>query len=430
MRRRIAWLVAGTTSAVILAFVIPLCLLVRTMAEDRAMAHADEEARNVAILVSGLRADPRLPELVDAVDARSPALTTVLLADGRRLGSTPLEDTDVRTDPEVARARRGKAFTLREGGGAEILVPVVTGTGTDVVHTTVTAADLHQGVRRAWLSIGALGLVLLVVSVLVADRFGRRISTPVTAVARVAHRLQEGELDARAEPAGPPETVELGRALNRLAERVVELLAAERAAVGDLSHRLRTPVTALRLDAEAVRQPEVAERLAEHVAALERTVDAIVKDARRPVRATMGARCDATAVVRERTAFWSALAEDQERAVTLVLPAGPLLVPLSAEDLRDVVDVLVDNVFAHTPEGTGFTIELVSGEQTRLVVTDAGPGPSYPVEPRQGSTGLGLQIVRRTVAAAGGTVTVTHGDRGTRVEVRVPPAQSSWPSSS
>jgi signal transduction histidine kinase len=431
MRRRIAWLVAATTSAVILAFVIPLCLLVRTMAEDRALAHANEEARNVAVLVSGLRADPRLPDLVDAVDARSPARTTVLLADGSTLGSPATEDSHERTDPEVERARRGRAFTLRENGGAEILVPVVTGTGTDVVHTTVTAADLHQGVRRAWLSIGALGLVLLVVSVLVADRFGRRISTPVTAVAGVAHRLREGELDARAVPAGPPETVELGRALNRLAERVVELLAAERAAVGDLSHRLRTPVTALRLDTEAVQQPEVAERLAEHVAVLERTVDAIVKDARRPVRAAMGTSCDASAVVRERAAFWSALAEDQDREVTLTLPPGPLPVPLSAEDLRDVVDVLVDNVFAHTPDGTAFSLALTAGERTGLVVTDAGPGPGAgSVGPRQGSTGLGLQIVRRTVGAAGGTVTVTHGEHGTRVEVLLPPAQSSWPPSS
>ena len=76
-------------------------------------------------------------------------------------------------------------------------------------------------------------------------------------------------------------------ALNRLAERITELLAAERAAVGDLSHRLRTPVTALRLDVESVRDPQLAARLQEHVEHLQRTVDAIVKDARRPVRATM-----------------------------------------------------------------------------------------------------------------------------------------------
>ena len=53
MRRRISWLVLATTSTVVVSFVIPLCLLVRTLAEDRAMAAADQEARNVAILVAG-----------------------------------------------------------------------------------------------------------------------------------------------------------------------------------------------------------------------------------------------------------------------------------------------------------------------------------------------------------------------------------------
>ena len=53
MRRRISWLVLATTSTIVVAFVIPLCLLVRTLAEDRAMTAADQEARNVAILVAG-----------------------------------------------------------------------------------------------------------------------------------------------------------------------------------------------------------------------------------------------------------------------------------------------------------------------------------------------------------------------------------------
>ena len=45
MRRRISLLVAATTSAVILAFLIPLGLLVRTLAEDRAIAGASQEAQ-------------------------------------------------------------------------------------------------------------------------------------------------------------------------------------------------------------------------------------------------------------------------------------------------------------------------------------------------------------------------------------------------
>ena len=425
MRRRIAWLVAATTSAVVLAFIIPLCLLVRTMAEDRGMANANQEARNVAILVSGLPEDPRLPELVDAVDQRSPARTTVLTAAGLVLGAP---DPDIGSDPAVVRALAGEAFTEVDDDGGEILVPVVTAEGTDVVRTTVSRAELHHGVGRAWLGIGALGVLLLAIAVVIADRIGRRVSTPVTDLARVAHMLREGALDARADPSGAPETQELGQALNGLAERISELLAAERAAVGDLSHRLRTPVTALRLDAESVEPAEMKERLQEHIEHLQRSIDAIVKAARRPVRNNMQTWCDATATVRERVGFWSALAEDQGRDFVARLPDGPRPVAVDAADLRDIVDILVDNVFAHTPEGTRFSIGLDgSGDRPVLTVEDNGPGiaprPSGGQE-RPGFSGLGLQIVRRSVAGFGGGLR-TEGSpgKGARIEIWLPPAQ-------
>lgn len=424
MRRQIGLLTAATTSAVVLAFVIPLCLLVRTLAEDRALANADQEARNVAVLVSGLHADPALGRLIAQVDARSAAArTSVLMADGRTLGSP---DEQLRDDPAVVRAGQGEAFTAVDEAGAQILVPVVTEDGTSVIRTSVSAATMHQGVARAWASIIGLGAVLLLAAVLVAARLGRRISTPVTDLATVAHRLREGDLDARAEPAGPPETVELSVALNRLAERIAELLAAERAAVGDLAHRLRTPVTALRLDAESVRDPQLTARLQEHVAHLQRTVDAIVKDARRPVRTSMAPTCDATRVVRERVAFWSALAEDQARDLTVELPEGRCDVAVDAVDLCDVVDILVDNIFAHTPEGTGFRIALVPDARVaRLTVQDFGPGVDATRDDgrRVGSSGLGQQIVRRAVAGFGGEVTIESAPgRGVRVVVVLPGA--------
>ena len=422
MRRQIGLLTAATTSAVVLAFVIPLCLLVRTLAEDRALANADQEARNAALLISGLQADPALPRLVAQLDARSAsARTSVLMADGRTLGSP---DSQLSRDPAVARAGKGEAFTTVDDSGAQILVPVFTEDGTSVIRTSVSSATMHQGVARAWASIIGLGAVLLLAAVFVAARLGRRISTPVTDLAGVAHRLREGDLDARAEPAGPSETVELGVALNRLAERITELLAAERAAVGDLAHRLRTPVTALRLDVESVRDPQLTARLQEHVEHLQRTVDAIVKDARRPVRATMASTCDATRVVRERVAFWSALAEDQGRDLTVELPEGRCDVAVDAVDLCDVVDILVDNIFAHTPEGTGFRIALARDFRVaRLTVQDFGPGvdATRGDGQRVGSSGLGQQIVRRAVSGFGGDATFesTPG-RGVRVVVVLP----------
>lgn len=419
MRRRISWLVIATTSTVVVSFVIPLCLLVRTLAEDRGMAAADQEARNVAILVAGLHDDPQLEELVEELDQRGAPTTTVLTADGRVLGS----GTAMRRDPEVRRAAAGEGFRVIDHDSGRVLLPVVVETGTAVVRSSVPEAELHRGVVRAWFGIVGLGVVLLALALLVASRLGRRVSEPLLQVAGVAHRLRAGDLSARAEVTGTEETQELARALNGLAERTGELLAAERAAVGDLSHRLRTPVTALRLDAEAVADPVLASRLQDHISVLQRSIDAIVKEARRPVRTDLAASSDATAAVRDRMTFWGALAEDQGRPMTLTLPPGPVEVPVARDDLTDVVDVLVDNVFGHTPDGTPFAVTLTAtADDAVLVVLDEGPGlaPAAGKRP-QGTSGLGLDIVRRTAAGCGGELRTGGGPAGgTRIEVRLP----------
>lgn len=417
MSRQISLLVAATTSAVILAFLIPLGLLVRSLAADRATADADAEARNIAILVSSLHEDPSLPAAVAALDARSPARTTVVLAEDNLLGSGEVAVND----PDVVRGRAGTAFTSADDRGRRTVVPVLTANGTDVVVTDVSEAQLRQGVARAWTVLGALGLVMMTFALLIAGRLGRRISTPLTRVADIADELREGDLSARAVVEGPAETQALAVSLNRLGERINELLGAERAVVGDLSHRLRTPVTALRIDVERLSDPELSARLGHHVANLQRTVDAIVKDARRPVRHAIDAGCDAVEVVSERIAFWSVLAEDQERVVETDLAPGPLEVPLDHSDLGDLVDILIDNVFAHTAEGVGLAITLSRRDgHAVLVVTDLGGPPSTHSQEDQGRSGLGLQIARRTVASAAGTLTFVTTPSGTTVTVRLP----------
>jgi len=421
MRRRIGWLVAGTTSAVILGFLVPLCLLVQTLAHERAVSSAHDDADDVALVVSGLHGDSGLADVVQTATARTFAATSVVTPRGEVLGAQVAGLVD---DPDVVRARDGEAFTASDDQGVAILTPVVTADGTYVVRAWVSEGQLTAGVARAWTAIGLLGLLLIVAAIVVADRFARRISTPVTGLAEVALQLRDGELDVRAVPSGPPETVELAEALNQLADRISELLVAERAAVGDLSHRLRTPVTALRLDAESVADPEVAARLEGHVTHLQRTVDAIVRDARRPIRHTIRAGCDARAVVADRMAFWSALAEDQRRPVDVRLTDVPAPVAVDGEDLTDVLDVLVDNVFAHTPDDAALTVSMaMSDGHVVIEVADTGPGIGTGTAPgqRPGTTGLGLQIARRTVAAIGGTIDIRSG-AGTSVTLTLPVA--------
>jgi signal transduction histidine kinase len=385
------------------------------------MAAAEQEASNVAVVVARVQ-DPReLEELVEEIDSRGRPQTRVLLAGGRELGSGPA----MRGDADVVRARQGEAFTVVDREGGRVLQPVVVGDGTAVVRTTVTEHDLRRGVVWAWAGISGLGVALLGLALALAARLGRRVSEPLLEVAGTAHRLREGELSARAEVRGTEETQELARALNGLAERTTELLAHERAAVGDLSHRLRTPVTALRLDAEAVEDPELGTRLQEHIAVLQRTIDAIVKEARRPVRTDLTPASDATATVRERADFWQPLAEDQGRPFDVVLPTGPVPVPLAGDDLADLVDVLVDNVFAHTPEGTSLQVALARDDVRRvalLTVTDGGPGlGSRQRDGRRGTSGLGLDIARRTARGCGGSLRVGSApEGGALVEVVLP----------
>jgi signal transduction histidine kinase len=421
MRRRIALLVAATTSAVVLAFVIPLCLLVRSMAQDRALATGNDEARSAAIVVSGLHDSPQLRRLVEQVDGRSPARTTVVAPDETTYGDPGV---GLRLDDDIERAREGEAFSDVDDRGGEIVIPVDTPDGVFVVVTTVSPDLLKAGVYRAWASIAVLGLVLLAAALFVADRLGRRVSEPLTQLADVAERLGDGDLDARAELQGPPETVELAGTMNRMADRIEELLLAEREAVGDLSHRLRTPVTALRLDAESLADPELGERLGRHIEQLQTSIDTIVHDARRPLRDGLGAACDARAVVADRTEYWSALAEDQGRQVRLTLPAHAVPCGVDASDLTDVVDVLVDNVFAHTSEEAGFAVTLEEQDgQVVLEVADDGPPLVVALDAeRPGTSGLGLHIVRRTAARAGGHFTWQHDGTGTVARVTLPAA--------
>jgi methyl-accepting chemotaxis protein len=92
---------------------------------------------------------------------------------------------------------------------------------------------LRAGVARTWLVLGGLGVVLLMLALLVADRLAWSMTRPLTELAATAHRLGSGDLTARAAPGGPPEVRDVGLAVNQLARRIGELLTAEREAAAD-----------------------------------------------------------------------------------------------------------------------------------------------------------------------------------------------------
>ncbi|GAA5053640.1 signal transduction histidine kinase [Thermocatellispora tengchongensis] len=418
MRRWLAALVAATTSLVLIALLVPLALLVRAVAENGAVGRATGEAELVAVVAGSVDRDALALTVARATQAGGHPIT-VFLPDGTTVGSPAPRS------PAVELAARGRSFSAAAPGGREILVAVQGGPGgTSVVRAFLSEADLTRGVYETWLGMLALGLALIGIGIAVADRLALRVTRPMTATAGVSHRLAAGDLSARAEvPDGPPEARATALALNHLAGRIGELLDEERENVADLSHRLRTPLTGLRLDAESLRDPEEAARIGARADDLERAVTAVIGQARR--RSGGRQRCDAAEVVAERAAFWSALAEDQDRRMDLDLHPGPLPVALGAEELAACVDALLGNVFAHTPEGTPLSVRLAPG--VTLEVADEGPGfPAGRLERGSsgaGSTGLGLDIARRTAEAAGGGLTLGSGPggRGARVTVVLAP---------
>lgn len=415
MRRQLAILVARTSSLVLIALLVPLGYLVQQVAADRAINTATREAEGLAPVVATADRDVlRLTLDQIAQDDSGDHPLTVYLPDGSILG-----DSAPRTSG-VNLAAHGSSLVVDTGRGREVLVAVsgVEG-GTAVVRSFVPDEALHEGVGRVWAILGALALALLGLSLLVADRLARTLVRPMRDLAEVSNRLGAGELGARVRPSGPGELRAVGGALNHLATRIGELLASERESVADLSHRLRTPLTAARLDAEALRDPEEAYRLSRDVDALARTVDDVIYEARRPVREGIEARCDAVAVVNDRLEFWSPLAEEENRIVTARLSEVPLPVRLSAQDLSSALDALLGNVFAHTPPGTPFSIQVGPGDDAAAVLTvaDHGPGFTTPDPSRRGSstgnsTGLGLDIARRTAEATGGHLLIAASESG------------------
>jgi signal transduction histidine kinase len=422
MRLRIIVLAVAISSMILVSFLVPLAMLLRTFQADRAVSAATVQAQFMATLVATLSADPRdLGLAVGQVNAQQPGQqVTIFMPDGVTLGPPAPRS------PGVQLAASGRSLTDQTARGTEVLVAVSglphhdsTGNDTAVIRTFVSRAQLTHGVLRAWLLLCGVGLGLIALSVIVSAQLARSLVRPLGALARASEQLAAGDMSARAPFGGAPEIRKVSAGLNRLAVRIGELLAHERETVADLSHRLRTPLTALRIDAESVRDEEEMTRLIAGVDGLSRTINEIIREARRPTEAGAGAASDVAGVVAERTAFWRPLAEDQDRHMTVDLPDGQLPVLVPAQDMAACLDILLENVFAHTPDGTAFTVRVSMRARggAWLVVSDDGPGFTHPDPTRRGqsaggSTGLGLDIAQRIAEGSGGTLTLGRSPSG------------------
>ena len=421
MRSRLTWLFVALSVMLIIGFLVPLGLSVRSQAEIRGLAAAQSDARGVATALAAVAgATGEIPDQSKAefiLATYGAENLMIILDDQTRIGEIPI---DVSTLPLSAAG----AIVADVENGAVALVPVAFANSETPIVVASFASDksLREGVSSSWLILAVLGLIIAIGVVPLADRFASYLVRPMKNLSDAAHRWATGDLSARVDPSGPTEIAESSRAFNLLAERLTDLLAAERERVADLSHRLRTPLAALRLQAESTKEPEQRSALISDISNLEGEVTAIIQDLRHnPVEGSKVS--DLLDVVSQRMGFWELVAAAQDRELTTKYPENNTSIPIAVSDadLLTALDNLVQNVLTHTAPGTAFEVTVESKPPT-LTISDDGEGLSSPNVFDRGSSsgkssGLGLDIVRKVAESSGGDVRI-GGGKGATIVVR------------
>ncbi|CAN5359066.1 HAMP domain-containing sensor histidine kinase [soil metagenome] len=441
LRRRILLLSTGIAALVLLLLSIPLALSLKQSVISRATSDSEYIAQGVADYVSTSRYDTdQLTAYVNRVNARGDVTVTVQLPDGTSIGAelpagAPVVRKPQTEDPDRDGDNDGdslgdvsKVSTTRLDNGRLVQVQAVSSEGRTLVSAYLSNDVVNDDVHSKWAILATACIGLLGIAAIAAEFVSRRMIRPLVSTAETAAQLSQGNLAARAPIEGPAEVAQVAQAINQLADRIDELLASERETVADLSHRLRTPMTAIRLDVEALPDSERVRDLNEHLAELERTLTAVIRAARRPQREGVSPSCDATIIAQDRVAFWSPLAEDQGRTVTVDLPTTPTLVRCASGDLEAALDALLENVIAHTPEGSAFAVTLKPLGKSAgaiLEITDQGSGIPDGATLRgrsdRGSSGLGLDIARACAEATGGQLDIINGTSGSTVRMTLLP---------
>jgi len=296
----------------------------------------------------------------------------------------------------------------------------------DVLIEIVTLGDpantrwwvtLTEAVEDVWLPIAPF-VILIPIMTTIAVRRGLR---PLVRAAQQAEAIHVGHPTQQLDLADMPrETVAFASAINRLIERVGNLVQSQKIFIASAAHELRTPLAVMLLELEKIDHPR-ARRLDADVTGMTRSVNRLLvlarlEAAQPPELVDVDLGAVATETV-DRLRSWAAT---QGHKIDVRL-GEPQKLRGDPGAIREALRNLLENAVKHTPAGTSICVTV--GPETTVTVEDSGPGLATEIadqlfEPFQkGNTsaegaGLGLAIVRQAVALHRGSIQVGRSSLG------------------
>jgi signal transduction histidine kinase len=284
------------------------------------------------------------------------------------------------------------------------------------------ASYLSGNLAKELLLVGAVALAAVGVAVVLGLLYARRITRPLEELARAADRLGLGDSSPLGRRYGIQELDRVAEGLDGSAQRINDLLSAERDFAVDASHQLRTPLTALSMRLEEMMAsadyPEVVrEEGAAALSQTERLADVVGQLLGRARRSSAGVPTVASVdeIVGQQVVEWEPAFRRANRRLATGGEKG-LLAFATPGGASQVIATLLDNALVHG----GGTVTIRTSRTRRSVVIevrDEGSGVPAELAPRifersvSGSptgTGLGLALARTIAAADGGQVVLVR----------------------
>ncbi|WP_091629254.1 ATP-binding protein [Amycolatopsis saalfeldensis] len=292
-------------------------------------------------------------------------------------------------------------------------------------HGSVILATPSGPVRTKQTQVTLLVVLLVVLSVgtgaVVATVTARRLAKPLRHVADRASRLGGG--DFRPDPSrySVAELDMVAEALDTSGSALAQLVQRERQLVGDVSHQLRSRLTALQLRLEPLtvhEDPDVVEESRAAQEQADRLADALdeLLAAARAAREVDAEPMDLPATLPEVAEEWRQLLRVEGRNLRLKVADG-LMARATPGRLREVIGVLLDNALRHGAGTVTLTARRGDADGTVVIeVGDTGSGVPDELAPHifergfsgGGSTGVGLALARALVEADGGRLELSN----------------------